>query len=226
MYLVRTVTYWYILGKTKIRKRKTLRFEQWISCIASCALFHYATSVHSMVIYMVNTWYIAPESYTRVARYLLAGVGRRARVQRLPPLLPWRHWSGHRLESPGCPFRLWNRASKLQCGDGPLPDWETGPCWREGRFHCTWHTQSVSVAESRPGLAPSLYRPAHWLDLPWLPQRQAKECRRTTSLHIVQPTWYTPVCTRCPCIKVVCTRTGLCHLGQARAGMYCHGYIL
>jgi hypothetical protein len=33
---------------------------------------------------MVNTWYIAPEPYTRVERYLLAGVGRRARSSRAP----------------------------------------------------------------------------------------------------------------------------------------------
>ncbi len=80
--------YWYILGKTKNEYGKTFRFEPWISFIASCALYHYATSVHSMVISMVNTWYIAPETYTRVAWYLLAGVGRRALVQQRPRLLP------------------------------------------------------------------------------------------------------------------------------------------
>ncbi len=49
---------------------------------------HYATSVHSMVISMVNTWYTPPETYTCVARFLLAGVGRRARVQPRLLLLP------------------------------------------------------------------------------------------------------------------------------------------
>ena len=61
-------------------------FELWISCIASCTIDHYATSVHSMVISGVNTWYIAPKTYTRVAQYLLAGVGRRVRVQPRPRL--------------------------------------------------------------------------------------------------------------------------------------------
>jgi hypothetical protein len=81
-------TYWYILGKTKKPMHKTFQFELWISCIASYALYHYATSVHSTVISKVNTWYIAPETYTRVAWYLLAGVGRRALVQQRPRLLP------------------------------------------------------------------------------------------------------------------------------------------
>jgi hypothetical protein len=53
-------------------------------------LYHYATSVHSepLVISMVDTWYLPPETYTRVARYLLTGVGRRARVQPRPLLWP------------------------------------------------------------------------------------------------------------------------------------------
>jgi hypothetical protein len=41
--------------------------EPWISCISSCKLYHYATSVHFTVI----TWYIATENYTGVALYLL-----------------------------------------------------------------------------------------------------------------------------------------------------------
>ena len=67
---------------------KMFGFEPWILCIASCTIYHYATSVHSMVISVVNTWYIPPKTYNRVARYLLAGVGRRARVQQRPRLLP------------------------------------------------------------------------------------------------------------------------------------------
>jgi hypothetical protein len=63
---------------------KMFRFEPWISSIASCMIYHYAISVHSMVISVINTWYIAPKTYTR---YLLAGVGRRARVQPRPPLV-------------------------------------------------------------------------------------------------------------------------------------------
>ena len=62
-----------------------LGVEPWISCIASCTLYHYATSVHSMVVSMDNTKYIPAETYTRVA---LAGVGRQALVQPLPRLLP------------------------------------------------------------------------------------------------------------------------------------------
>ncbi len=55
---------------------KMFGFKLWISSIASCTIYHYATSVHSMVISDVNTWYLDPKTYTRVARYLLAGVGR------------------------------------------------------------------------------------------------------------------------------------------------------
>jgi hypothetical protein len=53
----------------------TLGFDQWISCIAYCALYRYTTSVHSMVISLVNTRYIFSKMYTGVAQYLLAGVG-------------------------------------------------------------------------------------------------------------------------------------------------------
>jgi hypothetical protein len=45
----------------------TLRIKQWISCIASCELYHYATRMHSMVSSMVNTLYIAA-SGTRYQR--------------------------------------------------------------------------------------------------------------------------------------------------------------
>ncbi len=85
--LLRTGTY---SEKQTKRKCKTFRFEPWISCIASCALHHQTTSVHSMVISWVKTWYIAPETYTCIARYLLAGVGRQEQVLQRPRLLPWR----------------------------------------------------------------------------------------------------------------------------------------
>ena len=68
-------TNWYIHGKTKVRICITLEFEPWISCITTSAQYHYATSVHSMVIHGVNTRYIATENAACVARYLLAGVG-------------------------------------------------------------------------------------------------------------------------------------------------------
>jgi hypothetical protein len=51
MYLVCT---WYVKKTISIR----LGIEQWMSCIASCMLYHYATSVHSRVIPTVNTRYI------------------------------------------------------------------------------------------------------------------------------------------------------------------------
>ncbi len=51
-----------------------LGFDQWISCIAYCALYHYATSVHSVVISWVNTRFIFSKIYTCVAQYLLVGV--------------------------------------------------------------------------------------------------------------------------------------------------------
>ena len=66
-------TNWYIHGKTKIRICITLGFEPWISCIATSAQYHYATSVYSTVIHGVNTRYIPTENATRVASYLLAG---------------------------------------------------------------------------------------------------------------------------------------------------------
>ena len=55
--------------------RIILGFDPWISCIAYCVLHHYATSVHSTVIFFVNTRYIFSKIYTGVAQYLLAGVG-------------------------------------------------------------------------------------------------------------------------------------------------------
>jgi hypothetical protein len=55
-----------------------------MSCIASCGLYSYATSVHSTVISLVNTRYIVSKIYTGVTRYLLAGVGRLARVPQRP----------------------------------------------------------------------------------------------------------------------------------------------
>jgi hypothetical protein len=71
----------YIHRTTKKPMRITLGFEQWISCIASCKLYHYATRVHSTVISTVNTRYLTTENYSRVAQYLLAGVGRPVLVQ-------------------------------------------------------------------------------------------------------------------------------------------------
>ena len=79
--------YWYIHRKNKKQMCITLGVELCISCIASCALYHYATSVHSVVVSMDNAKYTPTETYTRVARYLLADVGRQARVQPLPG--PW-----------------------------------------------------------------------------------------------------------------------------------------
>ena len=88
-------TYKYVLGKTKNWMRITLGFEPWISCIASCTLYRYATSVHFMVISLVNTRYMDSKIYTGVARYLLAGVGRLARVPQRPLL-----WSSSMVASP------------------------------------------------------------------------------------------------------------------------------
>jgi hypothetical protein len=60
---------------TKWKCRLLLNCEQHYKEVCT-TLYSYATSVHSMVISMVNTWYIAPETYTSIARYLLAGVRR------------------------------------------------------------------------------------------------------------------------------------------------------
>ena len=70
-----------------------LGFDPWISCIAYCVLHHYATSVHSTVILLVNTMYIFSKIYTGVSQYLLADVGRPARVLQLPG-------SGHDVTGP------------------------------------------------------------------------------------------------------------------------------
>jgi hypothetical protein len=64
-------TYWYILTKTKMQTCITLGIEPRISCIASSALYHYATRVHALVVLVVNTSDIATGNYTGVARYLL-----------------------------------------------------------------------------------------------------------------------------------------------------------
>ncbi len=107
MYLVCTLyvlgTCSYVHGKTKKQMSVTLRIDQWISWKATGAFYNYATSMHS------NTRYIHTETYTRVAQYLLAGVGRPARVPQRPQLWPWHHWSRYWLEFPRCPCWLCKR---------------------------------------------------------------------------------------------------------------------
>ncbi len=105
-------TYWYVHRKTKKQRGIMSGIKPRISCIASCMLYHsvaLTTSVHSMVISMVNTRYIFTETYTCIAQYILAGVGHLVRVQQRPLLLPWCHWSGYQLEFPGCPCWLCKR---------------------------------------------------------------------------------------------------------------------
>ncbi len=86
--------YKYVLGKTKKWMRITLGFEPWISSIASCTIYRYATSVHSMVLYMVNSRYIFSKIYTGVALYLPAGVGRRSRRAPITSLVrTWLTWT-------------------------------------------------------------------------------------------------------------------------------------
>ncbi len=74
MYLVCTgyvlSMYWYVLGKTKKRMLIMLGLEPWISSIASCALYSYATRVHSMVLSLVNSRYIYNQFYTGITQYL------------------------------------------------------------------------------------------------------------------------------------------------------------
>jgi hypothetical protein len=71
--------YWYVPGKTKKQMWVLLgiiliRTVDIMHSILS--LNHYATSMHSKVIPMIKTRYIAIETYTYIACYLLAGVGR------------------------------------------------------------------------------------------------------------------------------------------------------
>jgi hypothetical protein len=47
-------TYWYVLGKTGKQMHMMLGIELCISCTASCTLYHYASSMHSMVILMIK----------------------------------------------------------------------------------------------------------------------------------------------------------------------------
>ena len=94
-------TNWYIHRKTKFQMCITLGFEPWISCIATSAQYHYATSVHSMVIHGVNTKYIPTENATRVARYLLAGWCRMSGACPAAPPAP-----GFKLEFSGCPMPI------------------------------------------------------------------------------------------------------------------------
>jgi hypothetical protein len=91
--LVSTGTY----SEKQKKMHKTFRFKQWISCTASCTLYNYATSVHFMVISMLNAWYIAPETYTRVARYLMAGDSLVSNVGRGSSCAPC---SGHDVTGP------------------------------------------------------------------------------------------------------------------------------
>ncbi len=92
-------TYWYILGKTKKRMRIMLGFDPWISCIAYRAQYRYATSVHCIVISLVNTRYIFSKSTLAWHSTGRVWPWRPARVPPRPRLWPWRHWSRHdRLE--------------------------------------------------------------------------------------------------------------------------------
>jgi hypothetical protein len=74
---------WYVLGmnwyhETRKRNNKhsiTLGIEPSISCTPSCVLYHYATSVHSLVIWRVNSRYIDTEHDIHDSLYLLAHAG-------------------------------------------------------------------------------------------------------------------------------------------------------
>ncbi len=99
---------WYVLGKTKKRMRITFGFELWILCIAFCALYCCATSIHSMVLSLVvNSRYIYTIKSILASHstfWLVSDVRRKSSHAR-----PWRHWSGHQLEFPGYPFWLSKR---------------------------------------------------------------------------------------------------------------------
>jgi hypothetical protein len=89
---------WYILVHASMYAKKEKwkmclmsRVEPRTSCILSCMLYRYATSVNSLVKGMDSTRYIINR---KDICNILAGVGRPGRVPRRPPLWPWRHWSG------------------------------------------------------------------------------------------------------------------------------------
>ena len=95
---------WFILVHTSMYAKKakwhlcmTSGFEPRTSSIACCILIHYATSVNPLVPDMDKSYQLYTKQDIYDTRYLLAGVGRLARVPRRPPLRPWRHWSAHQL---------------------------------------------------------------------------------------------------------------------------------
>jgi hypothetical protein len=131
-----------------------LELRTW--CITSCMLYHYATMVKSSVISMDSTLYLVPGQDIHYTRYPLAGVGRLARAQRLTPLWPWRHWSGHQL---GSPFWLhstaWMKqwtAARLRNRSLGLTGIPAGP----RPAHWPWRWPRVRPQSPRPGSGKAL----------------------------------------------------------------------
>ncbi len=89
-----------------------LGIEPWISCLASCTLYHWTTSMNSMVLSMVHT-----TSWDSV----LGGYR----------LSPWRRWSGHRLVFPL--FKRLTLKAQAGCKTPPASGVQAGTDCRPSR---------------------------------------------------------------------------------------------
>ena len=126
----------------------TLGIEPRTSCKASCTLYQYATSVHSMVISCVDLKYITTKKATRAARYLWLVSDVRRGSHRAPG-------SGHQLEFPGlgCPFWLCNRLSlnaQVGCKTLPASGVEAGTDCRRGCASLS-DSESARLGRGAPG---------------------------------------------------------------------------
>ncbi len=158
----------------------TLGLELMTSCIASCVLYHQATIVQSLVLRMVCTRYLHIRQDTLDLWYLLAGVGRPARVPPRPRLWPWCHWSRHQLWCPWCPLACWlqNRALKLPCCDGQQPYLET--VLESSPLPLLWRASCGSAAL---GFSESARLGSHGGAV-WFIRILARDCWETTRLIV------------------------------------------
>ncbi len=139
-------------------------FEPRTSCIPSCMLYRYATSVNSLVICMDSTTHIITRKYICDMQYLLAGVGRPGRVpRRLTPAMTSLVWTSTWISRKpilaaqhGLQAAMWRRTADRLRNRPLLESWPVS-------LHLAHTSGSLGIRV----LARTGRTPVHWLDLPW-----------------------------------------------------------